>query len=573
MTEQAVVLKLRDVVYHKDHGYGTVCRLLGSGEYFVEFVDYGKSVCRYSELQYYSKDRTLYPVAPPKAQLHRYGHKVWCDEGPSGAVSLPDGTEGRNIALRILEAMRTGVVGERVELYTIGRVAEMKQIDIDLGELKHGGAVRVVLGDYGAGKTHMLECIEAKALNGRFLTARITLNGKDVSPGHPQRVYRALMLNLLYPDRSGKDGLMPLFSEARRKGVIESWLSGKGFHEYLSPALYFFNRYFDNLEKWADDPEHDEELRRQEAVIRHMLDWLEGQEAEEHTSGFNHAISEEFPGSPSVFRFPALRDYRTFGHIYTYILSGISALARQSGYSGLVLLLDEAEMYNILSCRDREYASNLFGYYAAMALGEDKIHGIKRFRRGGHLKHRRMPVCYTAGTGPEGSGVYCVFAMTMDNGSGYRSLCEMLDDELFMELHPLSSDDYKKLCAIVIDLYRRAYPDFVQNGDASEAMGCLIHRAIEKSAITGSRQILRCILELLDYSRLCRSDVRAYVTEMSKHIDAGRLSNSVLNVPDPRSFADDEDASAEEPAQTEQDTADDGFEGGMGGGEGYSYDF
>ncbi len=523
----ARVLVVGDNVAHECYGTGRVVRLLENGSYFINFfITNANQCCRFDELRYLSPNGSVMSVAPPRLRFSRYGRQLWEGRGPRGVEALPEGEEGQFVALRILEAMRTGVVGERVELYTIGRSLEMEMVSYDLANLDEG-AVRVFLGDYGAGKTHMLECIEAKALSKKCLTARIALNSKDVSPGNPQRVYRALILNLNYPDHDGKYGLLPLFREARRLNLIEGWLRGENFHTYLSPALYYFNRYSENLEAWAGESDKQNELNNQEAVVRHMIDWLEGQEARELTDKFNLSLQKAFPGTPSIYKFPALKDYRTFGHIYANILSGISYLARQVGYSGLVLLLDEAEMYNILSSRDRIYADQLFGYYSALALGTQKVRSVQKFPRGGHPNHRTIPVTYNPGSGEYKSGVYCVFAMTMDNGGGLVTLKDQLNEDAFIELNPLSNSDYQRLCSVIIDMYRRAYPSFICDDKAANYMGQVVYTAMERGAISGSRQLLRCILELLDYSRLCREDIGAYVHEMMEHIKLGAAVNNL----------------------------------------------
>ncbi|MGM9997780.1 MAG: BREX system ATP-binding domain-containing protein [Candidatus Bruticola sp.] len=550
-SSSARVLAVGDNVSHERYGTGRVFRILEGGSYFINFfISNANQCCSFKELKYLSPHGAIMPVAPPRRRFSRYGRRFLDGAEPAGAVALPEGEEGQFVALRILEAMRTGVVGERVELYTIGRGPEMEMVSYDLDNISDG-AVRVFLGDYGVGKTHMLECIEAKALSKKCLTARIALNSKDVSPGNPQRVYRALMLNLSYPDHDGKYGLMPLFREARRLGLIEGWLSSERFHCYLSPALYYFNRYAESLETWGSAPEKQAELDNQEAVVRHMIDWLEGQEAKELTDKFNSSLQRAFPNTPSVYKFPALKDYRTFGHIYANILSGIAYLARQVGYAGLVLLLDEAEMYNILSSRDRTYADQLFGYYSALALGTQKVHSVQKFQRGGHPNHRSVPVTYNPGCGAYKSGVYCVFAMTMDNGGGLTVLKEQLNEDAFIELSSLSNSDYQRLCSIIIDMYRRAYPGFVCDDKAAGYMGQVVYQAMEHSAINGSRQLLRCILELLDYSRLCREDIGAYVHEMMEHIKIGSEGDNVAETSgverrSSESFAADEVASSEE---------------------------
>ena len=167
-----------------------------------------------------------------------------------------------------------------------------------------------------------------------------------------------------------------------------------------------------------------------------------------------------------------------------------------------------------------------------MALGTQKVRSVQKFPRGGHLNHRNIPVTYNPDGGTYRSGVYCVFAMTMDNGGGLVTLKDQLHEDAFIELNPLSNSDYQRLCSVIIDLYRRAYPSFSCDDKAANYMGQVVYTAMERGAINGSRQLLRCILELLDYSRLCREDIGAYVHEMMEHIKLGAAANNVSVQPE-----------------------------------------
>ncbi|MBQ7567322.1 DUF2791 family P-loop domain-containing protein, partial [bacterium] len=128
---------------------------------------------------------------------------------------LPEGKEGEMLALRLVEALRTGVApGRWAHLYSIGRDTELALVDCDLQQCREGGAVRVFLGDYGTGKTHMLDLVRERALQGNFVVARAVLDEQDVSPSHPQRVYRALLDGISYPDCDDAEGLYHLFKRA-----------------------------------------------------------------------------------------------------------------------------------------------------------------------------------------------------------------------------------------------------------------------------------------------------------------------------------------------------------------------
>jgi len=102
---------------------------------------------------------------------------------PAGAAASPD----ERVELRqTMEALRLGVVPARyVRDYTVGRAAELASFD---ALLDAGRGLRTLWGDYGHGKTHQLEVLERVALERDFVTARITLDPREVPPTHPKRL-------------------------------------------------------------------------------------------------------------------------------------------------------------------------------------------------------------------------------------------------------------------------------------------------------------------------------------------------------------------------------------------------
>ena len=76
--------------------------------------------------------------------------------------------------------------------YTVAREPELADIALLLEE---GGGCRVLWGDYGAGKTHLLEAAEQLALEQGFATARVTLDPRENRPASsaaPLPAYRGL---------------------------------------------------------------------------------------------------------------------------------------------------------------------------------------------------------------------------------------------------------------------------------------------------------------------------------------------------------------------------------------------
>jgi len=183
------------------------------------------------------------------------------------------------------------------------------------------------------------------------------------------------------------------------------------------------------------------------------------------------------------------------------------------GYAGLTVLFDEAEFYSLLSTQEREFANLLFGYYATAALGPEQVRfDVDGAARGGHPVHRSFPPLFDY---PQ--GIYCVFAMTEDP-QGLRALQGIMAESRFARLTHLSLEHFQELCRRVLELYRRTYPSFTAAGQVEMPMGEVVYEGVRKGRFENPRQVLKFVVELLDYSRLCRDDIPEYVREIRRHI-------------------------------------------------------
>lgn len=393
--------------------------------------------------------------------------------------------------LQTLEALRLGVVPfEEPERMTVGRDSELALVDDDLAQASEQGAARVFLGDYGTGKTHLLELIEHKALKANFLCARVTLDEEEVAPSHPQRVYRALCRGLRYPDGDVHGSLAPLF-ERLRELPLKGWLQPghADYHAYLSPALAYHRAL-----------EPDEELSDE------LLGWLQGQPSEP-----NMQLEARLRNRTRVrgHRLYALKDYRPWAHLYSYLTGGLAVLARQAGYAGLCLLFDEAEFYALLSTRGREFADLVFGYYVTAALGADRSHfALDSAKRGGHARHRSFPPLFK-----ERQPLYCAFALTEDP-RGVAGLRNIVGDDRLHRLTPLALSHYQEMCLKVVELYREAYPKCKVGAEVQNPMGQVVYRGVERGVLGNPRQVLKFVMELLDFSRLRRSEIPDFIAEV-----------------------------------------------------------
>ena len=385
----------------------------------------------------------------------------------------------KNPHLQTLEALRLGVVSRvGVEELTVARDQELEVVRQDLAEVPEQGAARVFLGDYGTGKTHLLELIEQLALSQNFLVSRVVLDEEEVPPSHPQRVYRALCRGLRYPGLSAQ-GLGHLLEAQPKLGPL---------HHYFSPVLAY----------WKALPEED-------PLRDSLLEWIEG-----HPGQSNQELEVALRSATRVRgqRLYALKDYRPWAHIYGYMVGGLAVAAQKAGYAGLVVLFDEAEFYALLNSQSREFADLVFGYYATAALGEQRSHfSLAHAKRGGQSIHRSFPPLYS-----KNQPLYTVFALTEHPG-GVAALRRIVGEERLHRLTALGMRDYQDLCLKVIELYRQTY-DCKLGAEVQRPMGEVVYRGVERGVLGNPRQVLKFVMELLDFSRLRRDEVPEYVGEV-----------------------------------------------------------
>ncbi len=397
-------------------------------------------------------------------------------------------------AARTLEALRLGVVPHGdLRASSVGRDPELELVRSDLDQAAKSGAARVFLGDYGAGKTHLLELIEREALHAGFLVGRATFDAEYIMPSHPMRVYREVVSSLIYPDSdaSTQPGLAPLFRKAVQDEKIGAEVRegrrGLGTHLYLRPALHYFKAL-----EGVDDP-----------VPRDLLlDWISGQRSEDNVEldAVMRALfrsSKTFRGGARIY---SLKDFQPWAHVYSYLLGGISVLARRSGYRGLVVLLDEAENFDLLGTAARAFAETVFSCLALAALGPDGVtFDEKEIRKGGFSPQRRLPLMFR-----RRQHLYLVSAMTPST-TGEAVLRRLIPDERMTELGYLSQESYHELSKRVAAVFETAYPEMAFGEKLSRPLGDVLWSLMKNNHIDNPREATKLTIEFLDLIRL-RSD-------------------------------------------------------------------
>jgi hypothetical protein len=480
------VLSTGGRVTHPDHGPGEVTSVLRGGRAaMVRFAKLGK-------LEIHVSARELLPldaapeapaaVAAPVAATVATPGRI----APAAAQITASAAESTG---QLLEAPRLGVVpADGLDLYTVGREREIAQVDADLAAVRDGhGAARVVLGDYGTGKTHLLEHVAARARAQGFLVALASLDPVDAPASNPRRVYRVLMQSLSYPDQHVGTGLTPLLDRARGHDAVKKRFLTDDRHAYLTPALSLWNR----IDESATEP---------------VLDWLSGapQDYTPELNGRYHLY-----GKKSL---PALMDYRPWAHIYAYLVSGLAALAHSTGHAGLVVLLDEAEFFRVLSAENREFAERLFRALVAAALPAGELpFSPDDEPRGGRGDFKTLPHRFT-GHCP----LYVMMAMT-PTGQGDTLLESLVRTDRRMELTPLGAAEYRELARRVVLLYAARHPALAGKIEAlSQLIGDLMFKGLKDGSFSTPRMAVKFVLELLDMSRLTPDRVRTALEELKR---------------------------------------------------------
>lgn len=309
------------------------------------------------------------------------------DEAPRVPVPAPPAPSvrpspsSRFETRRLIEALRFGVAPDAyLRDLTIGLADERASLTAGLNRSHElGGAVRAVLGEYGYGKSHLLALCAQEALDRGFLVARASLDLLELPPSRAFDVYRELMRDLRTPD-SEERGLGPLLRRAEK-----AELSGR-LREVarLAPDPLLLA-----LDALAAAPSG-----RQRAAWQ---SWLMG----------GRRTRLMHPATPQGVKFPTIYKVGHNARQVAYLLGGISVLARLAGYSGLCVLIDEAESTALLRAQQRPKAGLFFAalIHAATAAGADGARIPEDALPQHHL--RDYPASYGAG-----QSLFFLFAVT-----------------------------------------------------------------------------------------------------------------------------------------------------------------
>jgi hypothetical protein len=247
-------------------------------------------------------------------------------------------------ARQTIETLRYGIVPvEDIKDLTIGLETSRIALERSLERAKQGGDVMAIAGDYGYGKTHFIELAAAEAKEKNFIVMTASLDLTETPPNKPSEIYKALVSNVRYPGVEGKDAL-PLWHLFKQAADDEALV--------------------DQFAALAPQPN---------CPITAALKALQQAPNKTVTEGVVRWISGLPATSGSVYKLPKLYAAGETARQYTYILSGLSVLAKMCGYEGLAVLIDESELYSQVRKAQRARADQFFMAMIYAAVGANGV--------------------------------------------------------------------------------------------------------------------------------------------------------------------------------------------------------
>ncbi|MDH5185968.1 MAG: ATP-binding protein [candidate division WOR-3 bacterium] len=365
-------------------------------------------------------------------------------------------------ARRMIEAFRMGIVPHQdVEDFTFGRDSEIEKILSGLNNLKQGkGGVFLIEGEYGSGKTHLLEYIHHQALKMNMVTTRCEFDPREVAPNRPKRVWREIVHNLRFINQDHENSFRDLLRKASELSIPE--------HCFYTPLLAKLKR-----------------LDESNLMAEVFWQWIEGESTKEYAVEYRSPYRIR-----GGYRIPALYDFSTAADFYCYNISGLSYIAQKLELHGLVVLIDEAEtvthLWDIIAfTRGMNFLEGLI----RTALDDPELKKIDS--RLIHNQVRPTPYIY------QDSYILLVIATTpMPYDYTYIKLTNFIK-------HRLSLVQLKEKALIeafnrLTLVYSRAYPGFILND--SEKKQFFVNALKKKDE--GIRFFIKYCVEVLDLIRL-----------------------------------------------------------------------
>nr|WP_274375509.1 ATP-binding protein [Xanthomonas campestris] len=243
----------------------------------------------------------------------------------------------------VIQSLRAGVVPRAGQhLIQVGRIREVETLVSDIDRLADGGSsFRLVVGEYGAGKTFFLNLVRAIAMERKLVVASADLNPDrrlHASGGQARSLYAELMRNLATrtkPDGGALPGVVEKFiatakTEAKAKDVpTEQVIRAK--LEQLTELVNGYD-FADVIAAYCKGFEQGNEQLKSDAIR-----WLRG----------------EFSTKTDAKSALGVRSIVDDASVYDQ-LKLMGRFVRLAGFSGLLVCLDElVNLYKLANAQAR----------------------------------------------------------------------------------------------------------------------------------------------------------------------------------------------------------------------------
>lgn len=244
----------------------------------------------------------------------------------------------------IIQSLKSGVTPKiGIQHIQVGRVNELKAMIQDIKRIEDGGAAfRLIIGDYGSGKTFFMSVVRAIALEHKFVTLHADLSPDrrvHATSGQAKNLYSELMKNMSTRNKPDGNALTSVVEKFVTQVQKEADSSGSSVERIIHQRLaaisemvggYDFAKVIEAY--WQASEQDDEQLKA--CAIK----WLRA-EYNTKTEARNDL------GVRTIIADASFYD----------ALKIMSLFVRQAGYSGLLVNLDEmVNLYKLTNTQARK---------------------------------------------------------------------------------------------------------------------------------------------------------------------------------------------------------------------------
>lgn len=243
----------------------------------------------------------------------------------------------------VIQSLRAGVVPRAGQhLIQVGRVKEIEALIQDIGRIAdNGSGFRVVIGEYGAGKTFFLNLVRAIAMEKKLVTMHADFNPDrrlHASGGQARSLYAELTKNLstrVKPEGGALAGIVEKFvAQAKSEAKSSGTSSDTVIREKLSHLTEMVNGYdfAEVIAAYCSGFEQGNEQLKADAIR-----WLRG----------------EFSTKTDARSALGVRTIVDDASVYDQIKL-LARFVRLAGYAGLIVCLDElVNLYKLANTQAR----------------------------------------------------------------------------------------------------------------------------------------------------------------------------------------------------------------------------